>query len=100
MISRDEARELVQAEVDKFNQNMDDDELVICDNKTIERDFGWVFIYTSKRFLETGDYQHIPFGNAPIIVDKVDGTLHPTGTNRPVEEYIRAYENIKRGNRS
>jgi hypothetical protein len=97
MISRDEARALVQAKVDKLNQKMGDDELVICDNETIERDFGWVFIYTSKRFLETGDYRYLPFGNAPIIVDKVDGTLHPTGTNRPVEEYIRAYENSKRG---
>lgn len=100
MISRDTARSLVQAEVDKFNQNMGDDELVICDSETIERDFGWVFIYTSKRFLETGDYRHIPFGNAPIIVDRSDGTLHPTGTNRPVEEYIRAYEYSKHGNAS
>jgi hypothetical protein len=31
-------------------------------------------------------------GNAPIIVDKNDGSLHGTGTARPVEEYIQEFE--------
>jgi hypothetical protein len=98
VINQDIARQLVQAKIDEFNQEMGDDELVIRDDRTIERDFGWVFFYTSRRFLETGDIRHVPLGNAPIIVDRIDATLHPTGTDQPVEEYIRAYENSKRGN--
>jgi len=31
-------------------------------------------------------------GNAPIIVNRFDGSLHFTGTARPTEEYIRDYE--------
>jgi hypothetical protein len=65
---------------------------VILDEATIERDFGWVFFYDSSRHIETGDLSDAPAGNAPIIVNKRDGSLHVTGTYKPVLEFIEAYE--------
>ena len=68
------------------------DELVIIDDATIERPFGWVFFYQSKRYLESGEFEFCLAGNAPLIVDRRTGEVHVTGTARPIETYIAAYE--------
>jgi hypothetical protein len=60
--------------------------------KTLERPFGWVFCYDSKAYLETGDMRHAIAGNAPIIVDRKDGSVHVTGTGRLLAEYLDNYE--------
>lgn len=72
------------------------DELVIVDENTIEKDYGWVFFYTSRRYVETGDISEMVVGNGPIVVEKADGSITRLGTARPVEHYLREYES-KRG---
>jgi Tripartite tricarboxylate transporter family receptor/Immunity protein 35 len=67
-------------------------ELVLLDQHTIERDFGWVFFYDSKRHVETGDFQDSIVGNAPIVVTKADGRVHVTGTAHPVEHYLKEFD--------
>lgn len=63
----------------------------ILDDQTLEIDFGWIFFYQSKRFLETRDLGHAIAGNAPVIVDRRDGSVHSTGTAYPVEHYVQEY---------
>jgi len=65
-------------------------ELILED--TIEDDFGWVFFYNSKEYLDTGNILFMLAGNAPIIVDKFDGSVHETGTAEPIEVYIEQYK--------
>lgn len=69
-----------------------DDELVLVDEATLERPWGWVFFYTSRKWAETGDLQYALAGNAPILVERTTGRLLTLGTARPVEDYIAAYE--------
>ncbi len=92
MIDKATARILVEAELNRLNQGNPDVEFAIMDDRTLEHDFGWVFFWNSKEFVETGEIHYALLGNAPFIVDKEDGTLHVTGTGRPTEEYIREYE--------
>ena len=92
MIDFAAARSLVEAHLNKIYPATFADELVILDKSTLERGFGWVFFYSTKRFAETHDFHHTLIGNAPIIVDREDGSLHFTGTARPAEEYIRDFE--------
>jgi hypothetical protein len=92
MIDKAAARNLVEAELDRLNQGIPDVEFAIMDDRTLERDFGWVFFWNSREFIDTGDFQYALLGNAPLIVDKEDGTLHVAGTGRPTEEYIREFE--------
>jgi hypothetical protein len=92
MIDKATARDLVEAELKRLNQGNPDVEFVIVDDRTLEYDFGWVFFWNSRQFVETGDIRHALLGNAPLIVDKDDGTLHVTGTGRPTEEYVREFE--------
>jgi len=69
-----------------------DYKLVIVQDLTIEKDFGWVFFYSSSKYLETRDPKYELGGNAPIIVDKRTGELHITGTAENIEYYIDRYE--------
>jgi len=66
-------------------------ELVLMDQQTLERPFGWVFFYDAKRHLETGDFRHALAGNAPIVIMKADGRIHETGTAFPLEHYLKEY---------
>ena len=56
-----------------------------------EHDFGWVYFYDSSAHLETGSASDALVGNAPLIVDRVDGKLYITGTAHPVEHYLQEY---------
>lgn len=72
------------------------DELVIVDEDTIEKDYGWIFFYNSREFLETGEFSARVAGNGPIVIEKADGRITQLGTARPSEEYIREFE-LERG---
>lgn len=66
-------------------------ELELLLDDIIEFEYGWVFFYQSKEYLRTGDIFDALGGNAPIIINKYDGSLHITGTAHPVEKYISDY---------
>lgn len=68
-----------------------DDELMIFDARTIERDWGWVFFWGSRRYHETGDPTYAFGGNAPCIVRRSDGGVLFTGTALPTEDYIEEF---------
>lgn len=69
--------------------------LALIENETIEKPFGWIFFYNSKKYTDTGDIKYMLAGNAPIILDKNTGKIHETGTAYPVEYYIEEYERSK-----
>ena len=72
-------------------------DLAILDEATIERAFGWVFFYDSKRHQETGEFSDAIAGNAPLVITKVDGCLHETGTAFPVEHYLKLFDRYEPG---
>jgi hypothetical protein len=59
--------------------------------KVREFPVGWVYFYDSAIHDETRSENHALAGNAPILVDRFDGSLHVTGSARPIEEYIERY---------
>jgi hypothetical protein len=67
-------------------------ELVLLNDDTMEKAFGWVFFYDSKRHAETGDFRDALAGNAPIVVTKANGQVHETGTAFPLEHYLKRFE--------
>jgi Immunity protein 35 len=62
-----------------------------------EHDFGWLYFYDSSRHAESGNVRDALVGNAPLIVDRVDGNLYMTGSAQPLEHYLAEY---RRGNRT
>jgi hypothetical protein len=94
VISYTEAKRLAEETINR-GYNVPGDQLMVIDSATIEKDYGWVFFYDSRRFLENDDENFMIAGNAPLIVEK-DGTLHWLGTAKPVEEYLTAFESHRR----
>lgn len=56
-----------------------------------EHDFGWVYFYDGSQHVQTHSVTDAVVGNAPLIVDRVDGKLYITGTSRPTEHYLDEY---------
>ncbi|MGW8390578.1 YrhB domain-containing protein [Pseudoduganella sp. HUAS MS19] len=92
MISLAEARALVEQRLFTYEALPDDDAWVLIPESTVERNFGWVFFYNSRKFLETGDLQFAQAGNAPLLVKRDSGEIVVLGTAYPVEHYITEYE--------
>jgi len=93
MITRTRAMELAYKEIGGFKKALpDDDEIIILDDGTIEKPWGWVFFYTSRKFHETNDLKYAVAGNSPIIVERESGRVLMTGTAYPIQHYIQNYE--------
>lgn len=93
-LTHEQARELVEYELvaASGDSSHDHDKLIILDEKTIERPWGWVFFYDSLQHQESGDIKYLLIGNAPYLVNRNDGSIHSTGTSSPIENYIAEYE--------
>lgn len=65
---------------------------ILIEENTLTRDFGWVFFYQSKKYLEEKDVLSMWVGNAPVIVNKHSGEMKYTGTANPVMYYVEEYE--------
>ncbi|QDS99444.1 hypothetical protein HG15A2_27670 [Adhaeretor mobilis] len=86
-----EARRAVEAYLESLGSVEISGELAILDEHTLEVACGWVFFYQSKRFLQTNEIGDALAGNAPILVDSRDDSMHITGTARRVDYYVQNY---------
>jgi len=91
MIDKVTAKKLVEDYVNT-SYHQEGDSLVILDDETIEKDYGWIFFYTSRRYLETNRISYMLAGNGPIIVERENGTLTQLSASLPLEESISSYE--------
>lgn len=82
------ATEIAEEHVARFSE--DNSGLMVVPERTVERDFGWVFFYGPRT--PSG----AAAGNAPFIVDRKDGSVHPTGTAFPIEQYLESYARARR----
>jgi hypothetical protein len=90
MLTRTEALEIVSKRLQEMNSS--GEPFVLVENSTIEKPFGWVFFYNSKRFLETGENSSRLAGNGPVIVNKHSGSVEFFGSARPLIEILAEYE--------
>jgi Immunity protein 35 len=90
MLTKTEALELV---AEKLRQmSTPDNPFVVADEGTIEKPYGWVFFYNSKKYLETREISYALAGNGPVIVNKHDATVEFFGTFKSTLEFIAEYE--------
>lgn len=66
-------------------------ELDILEEETIEFEYGWVFFYQSKAFIETDDEGEMIGGNAPFIIDRYNESLHLMGIRKLEDFYMQSY---------
>lgn len=90
MLSFDEAKKIALDMIQEIGSKSKID-LGILEDDTINFEFGWVFFYQSKKFIETSNFEFLIGGNAPIIVDKFNSNICETGTAMPTQYYIDKY---------
>jgi len=79
------ARQVAEKFLEKKAHN-----LIISDDKTIEMSFGWVF-YTIAKYPNQVPIPGPVSGAGPMIVDRLDKSVHFLGSNRP-QEAVDNYE--------
>jgi Immunity protein 35 len=89
-LNLEEAKKLAFEKVNS-NYHIEDDILVILDEDTLEKEYGWYFFSASKKFLSTLNISDMVVGNGPILVKK-NGEIIEFGTAFPIEFYIKEYE--------
>jgi hypothetical protein len=91
----DEREALLRAEVElgRIAPDRGGGRLAIVD--VTEHGFGWVVHYDTARFAESGDAADSVGPTAPLIVDRRDGSIHPTGMEHPLEHYLDEYERVR-----
>ena len=74
MITRDEARQIVEGHVSRLFPDLDRErQMVVNDDSTLEREYGWLFSYVTVEFLRTGNPDANPIGPGPILVLRESG---------------------------
>ena len=67
--------------------------VVVLEERTITKPYGWIFFYSGKRYVETGDIMTAIAGNGPIVILAETGEAITLGTaRRPTEEIVRFEE--------
>ncbi len=90
MLTKSESVELVLKRLVEMDPR--GEACVIADEGTIEKPYGWVFFYNTKKYLETKQVRYALAGNGPVIVNKHTGTVDFFGTNKPPLEIVTEYE--------
>jgi hypothetical protein len=90
MLTKSEALEILSKKL--LEQSGPEKPWVIVDKETIERPFGWVFFYQSKKFLETGIFSYRLAGNGPVVIDRITGAVEFHGPLVNLEQLIKEHE--------
>lgn len=89
----EEARVAVLDELNREYRSKDD-ELVLLDDKTLTKKYGWIFFYNSKRFMETRNFIYALGGNGPVVLERESGRISRLGTARSAEEEVAVFERV------
>jgi Immunity protein 35 len=68
---------------------LDNDVLAIREDFIVEKEYGWIFSYDSKKFLETGEFRYRRIGNHPILIFKDNGEIYPVTNISDLEIIVK-----------
>jgi hypothetical protein len=90
MLNRNQAKAIAAQHIRDLSPGLVD--VVIVDRLTVEKPYGWVFHYDSKRYVETLDDRYALWGNGPVLVES-NGTVHQIGSAQgAAEKYLNELE--------
>lgn len=89
-MTKDEAKQLALAHLGPPGPH--DEELAFHDDLCKQTSYGWILVYNSKRFIETGDIMHALGGNGPLIVIAATREVVAVPTYGDIDEGIREVE--------
>ncbi len=91
MINYEQALKMALAKLSELS-NSSGKEIILINDQTLTTEYGWIFFYNSKAYLETGNWKKSILGHAPFIINKDNSEITFLGTAHSVEHYIKEYE--------
>lgn len=88
-VNFDKARDIAAAKVKTLSEQHD---FQLIDKRTTERDFGWVFFYQTRKYIETGKIEDSVPGCGPVVVLKETGQLEFLPSSGPPARAIDDFE--------
>ena len=64
----------------------------VAEHETIEHEWGWVFFWNTRLFLDTLDHEHAVGPRAPLFVNKEDGSVTVAGSLDRWKNELKRYE--------
>jgi hypothetical protein len=95
MLNFEQAKEVALRKLGEI-QKSSNVKLALLESESTAFEYGWVFFYQSEQYVKTGDTNNLVGGNAPIIVDKHDGSVILAGTAKSIKHYIEVYCRFKK----
>jgi hypothetical protein len=83
------AKDHIKPQEESLRKIEPDDGLVL--GKSVEFDEGWLFYFTSRKYLETRDILYRPIGAGPVIVGRENGEVYQGGSGYTEEEWINQF---------
>ena len=92
MISLNQAKKIALNKITYKGAKLRENPPMLIEESIEEYEWGWLFYYDSKAFIETKDENLSYTGNAPVLVDKVDGEAIYIGLSlEGVESKVQAF---------
>jgi hypothetical protein len=86
-MTKEQAQEIARRELERLFYGSEV-QWVILDEYVQENQFGWLFFYDSRKYLETRNFSDRLVGNSPILVDRWS-RIHYIGTAAPPDILIK-----------
>ncbi|MDN3690937.1 hypothetical protein QWZ06_00970 [Chryseobacterium tructae] len=67
-------------------------ELTIAEERSIQKEYGMIFYFNSKKFVEDKIEKAKLIGCSPFLVESKTGKIIVFGTNRSIDYYVQEYE--------
>jgi len=88
-VNREQATKIAREIIQQLDPRHD---FVIEEDKTLERNFGWVFFYSPRQYILTHDRNYLVPGNGPLVVYRATGKQEFLSTSLPPEKAIEVLE--------
>lgn len=90
-MNRDDARAAVVDQLQRRGVGGPDG-ISIIESQTVQKPYGWVFFYNSRRYLESGELVYALVGQGPVVVVADTGEIIELGSAYPSEVAIKQLE--------
>lgn len=91
MLTEQETLEIANKFIEKIEEESNIETLII-NELTINKPYGNIYFYTSKKYYETRDDRYAVAGNGPFLVENKEGLVYKFGTSQDIEHSIKEYE--------
>jgi hypothetical protein len=88
-ITRERATEIARQAISGLKEGT---QFILYEEDTVEKDWGWVFNFGTKEYLQSGSPMDIVPGTGPLVVEKADGDFSFLSTSVPPDLAVAEYE--------